>query len=192
MPKKTKGGGGSGIVGTLVDSSRSMRQAQGLGPGHLKPFTATDHGAIGKYSTERFDEINKHLRDPSFVKSQRQRDELDADAAKLSSALEKLPVHPGTTYRGTAGGPFLDRYKVGDVVEEQGFLSTSKDEGVAGTFFKDKGAFFTIDGASGRNMTKYSKMEWQQEVVFDKGSRFKVTGRDERADGSHISLEELD
>ncbi|MFC3491505.1 ADP-ribosyltransferase [Glycomyces rhizosphaerae] len=193
--KKSKG---SKLLSGVLDDDKTLREGGGLsGKAKTRPdggsseFTDKDREAIAFYSGPGFRPLNKYLLDPDSVKNQRERDKFDAQAAKISNALDKLPPDPGTTYRGTKNKPFLDRYQPGDVVDEKAFISSSKDRAEAEKFASWDGALMEIKGKNGKSIEADTKFQGQDEVVFDRNSKFKVTGRDDSDDLKKIFLEEV-
>lgn len=198
-PKKKKGSKGSKLLSGVLDDPKTLREGDGLSGGKQKTrpdgssteFTDKDREAIRLYSGPDFRPLNKYLQDPSSVTNQKLRDKYDAQAAKISNALDKLPADPGTTYRGTKNRPFLDRYQVGDTIDEKAFISSSKDRAEAEKFASWDGSLMEIKGKNGKSIEDNTKFEGQDEVVFDRGSKFKVTGRDDSEDLKKIFLEEV-
>jgi hypothetical protein len=154
------------------------------------PFTKDDEKAVHFYTTDAYRPLNNYLRDPSSVTDPAKRAEFDRQADWISQGLSHLPPDPGTTYRGTGRGPFLDRYKVGEVVEEPAFSSSSKDPGVAQGFAGPNGAIFKIDGKNGRYIEDYTDFPGEEEVAFDRGTRYEVTNRVEHGGRLFIDMKE--
>jgi hypothetical protein len=107
----------------------------------------------------------------------------------INGALDKLPKFKGTTYRGHSfkGGAAgleagLERYKVGNVINELGFGSTSTkvdtivDFGVAGGAEAPQGVTFIYEamGKSGVNISAFAQVVEEAEVLFKSGTWFEV------------------
>jgi hypothetical protein len=197
-PKKKKGAKGAKIVSGVLDDDKTFVEGSKLPGGKQKTrpdaskqeFNKQDEDAIAFYSGPGFRDLNKYLRDPDSVKNPRQRAEYDAQAAKISNALNKMDTYDGTTYRGTSNKA-KDLYNKGDVVEEKAFTSSSKDRTEAEQFAKWDGSIMEIKGKNGRSIENYTKFQGQDEVVFDRNSKFKVTDVDKSSDQYKIFLEEM-
>lgn len=84
---------------------------------------------------------------------------------------------PGTSYRGAdLSDELLARYEPGRVVTERGFTSTSRDVTVAQGDFGGN-ALFTVTGRSGRAVAPVSQFPGESEILYDRGTAFRVTGR---------------
>jgi hypothetical protein len=96
----------------------------------------------------------------------------------LDKALEALPKFKGTTFRGIRDpqGTKLEniRKSVGGTLEWVAFSSTSKDIGRAEKFAGPGGIIFNIKGKSGRDVIKYSSLDYEQEVLFKRNTKFKI------------------
>jgi hypothetical protein len=197
-PKKKKGAKGAKIVSGILDDDKTFVEGSKLPGGKQKTrpdaskqeFNKQDEDALAFCSGPGFRDLNKYLRDPDSVKNQRQRNEYDAQAAKISNALNKMDTFDGTTYRGTSNKA-KHLYNKGDVVEEKAFSSSSKDKVEAEKFAKWDGTFMEIKGKNGRSIESYTKFQGQDEVVFDRNSKFKVTDVDKSSDQYKIFLEEM-
>ncbi|WP_306360265.1 ADP-ribosyltransferase domain-containing protein [Nocardia sp. CC227C] len=130
-------------------------------------LTEHDLFALDSYSGPEFSRLNEALRAGRL--DQLTRDKVEA----LRAALTKLPDYTGTVYRGTELPPaVLARYRLGNVIEETAFLSTSTKNG---TF---TGAVrFRIASKHGKQIGEYSRRPGENEVLFAPGSRFEVVKR---------------
>ncbi|MDP9026428.1 MAG: ADP-ribosyltransferase domain-containing protein [Actinomycetota bacterium] len=98
--------------------------------------------------------------------------ETTARAEALSTALSKLPDRPGPVFRGADLTPKqIARYVPGSAAQELGFTSSSFDESRA---FSGN-TLFLIESTTGKDISGFSGLP-ESEVLFDKGSRFVVTG----------------
>jgi hypothetical protein len=92
-----------------------------------------------------------------------------ADA--ISTALSKLPRYEGPVFRGTfLGAEDLARYVPNSTVTEAAFTSTSAAKG--GQF--PGNTEFLIKSVTGRDVSAVSDLPFESEVLFDKGTSFKV------------------
>ena len=149
-------------------------------------------GETNKGATSR--EINRRLRngtDDEYV---------DVASTLISQALAKLPKHEGVVYRGETMSMkklqerFLDR--IGDVVSDKGFVSSSLYEDTPRKFVSHAGVpkshkrvIFEIQSKNGRNISKISEfngiftLENQHEILFDRRTKFLVKKRRIEEDG---------
>ena len=149
-------------------------------------------GETNKGATSR--EINRRLRngtDDEYV---------DVASTLISQALAKLPKHEGVVYRGETMSMkklqerFLDR--IGDVVSDKGFVSSSLYEDTPRKFVSHAGVpkshkrvIFEIQSKNGRNISKISEfngiftLENQHEIMFDRRTKFLVKKRRIEEDG---------
>lgn len=148
-------------------------------------------------STSR--EINRKLRNGTY-------DEYVNIASELiSKCIGKMKVYKGLTYRGLA----LSNKRLNDVylsnlngiIEEKGFMSSSKEKYVAERFISHDGIkknqkkiILIIEGKNGRDISRISEFngifndENQYEVLFDKSSKFLVSGYVLKNDVYYINL----
>ena len=70
-------------------------------------------------------------------------------------------------------------------------INGSKDRTEAEQFAKWDGSIMEIKGKNGRAIEDYTKFQGQDEVVFDRNSKFRVTDVDKSSDQYKIFLEEL-
>ncbi|MCS4255841.1 hypothetical protein M2405_004144 [Rhodococcus erythropolis] len=135
--------------------------AAGLGP--------ADYTAIGRYTGVDSMTLNSALRTPSGLTPG-----LAAEADTLSSALSKLPNFEGNVYRGvTLPESVLAKYQPGNIVQEAGFTSTAS---------APEGAFagnvqFAIKSLTGKDISEFSAIDDEMEVLFDRGTQFQVLDR---------------
>lgn len=107
----------------------------------------------------------------------------------LNDALEQLPEHRGVTYRsvlkwtGMSSEDFRKMYKVGDIIEEKGFTSSSKHPRTGGWDLNMK-----IHGRTGRDISKLADKPKEEEVLFRSGTRFRVLKNDGMG---NVELEEV-
>lgn len=110
-------------------------------------------------------------------------------ALTLASALQKLEPYRGKVYRGVSLSPdLLARYRVGAVVTEPGFLSTSKNENLGLT---KRPVRFVIQSKRGRSIESFSERAHEDEVLFVPFSRFRVTEVRDGGATTVIEMQEL-
>lgn len=153
-----------------------------------------------KGSTYR--EINKRLRNAT------ENDYVDVASRLISLGLKDMPVYNNVVYRGThLSKKKLDELyisHIGEVVEEKGFLSASMYKDAPYKFLSYDGIpkshkriFFEINHKKGRDISKISEFNGkftnvnQYEVLFDKGTKFRVQSIELKNDIYEIKLEEL-
>jgi hypothetical protein len=89
-------------------------------------------------------------------------------------ALEALPDHVGTVYRGETlhpGDRWLDDYQPGNVVPRDAFTSSSVDNPFQGN------VQYTIKSHHGRSVGEVSYFPSETEVLFKPGTRFEILDR---------------
>ncbi|WP_044529480.1 ADP-ribosyltransferase domain-containing protein, partial [Herbaspirillum sp. B65] len=94
------------------------------------------------------------------------------------SGLQKLPhYNQGRVYRGEGGN--IDKYRVGDLVSYQKFLSTSKT--YSDSFAPGKNITIVIDDIrTGRDVQLISNQDQEREVLFPPYAKFVVTRVEDR------------
>ena len=149
-------------------------------------------GETNKGATSR--EINRRLRNST------EDEYVDVTSMLISQALAKLPKHEGVVYRGETMNMkklqerFLDH--VGDIVSDKGFVSSSLYEDTPRKFISHAGVpknhkrvIFEIQSKNGRDISKISEfngiftLENQYEILFDKRTKFLVSGLPRELDG---------
>jgi hypothetical protein len=146
-----------------------------LGPprhGRVEPMTWDDHAALRHYTGSGYGAVNRCLRAPAGCTGT-----LASRADEVSAALAKLDPQPGITFRGTTlSNAAVAVYEPGQVVGEPAFTSTSRALSVAGDAFGGN-TLLVIHGRTGRNVESYSLFPNESEVLYDKGTRFRVLDR---------------
>lgn len=149
-------------------------------------------GKTNKGATSR--EINRRLRNST------EDEYVDVASKLISQALSKLPKHEGIVYRGETMSMkklqerFLDH--IGDVISDKGFVSSSIYEDTPRKFISHMGVpksykrvIFEIQSKNGRDISKISEfngiftLENQHEILFDRQSKFLVSGLPRELDG---------
>lgn len=136
--------------------------------------------AINQYKSAKSYQINSALRGEMPATP-----EIEAIVSDIDQALEKLPVYLGITRRSISSDMIVDlegfhkKYTPGAIVEELSFTSSSTDSYDPGMDIQ-----MVIKSKTGRDMRAYNPLE--QEVLFKRGTKFKVV----RRDGNTFYLEE--
>ena len=162
------------------------KKATPPGPGPVPPlpyllppgFTEADRHAVRYYtSDEGYKTMNPYLRSPDGYTPEAAA-EIQKRSDRVSAALAKLPPQPGMTYRtANLSDDVLENYAVGKVVTERAFTSTSSDMRILMKKSFEGNTIMTIEGKSGRDISKSSLYEHEQEILYDKGTQFLVTGK---------------
>ena len=106
----------------------------------------------------------------------------------LNSALAKLPKYQGTVKRGinVSDKKLIERYRVGQIVDESAFVSTSYTAGWAGN------VRFSITSKTGVKIEDISNHPGEKEVLMKAGTKFRVLEVDDRGKEYHITLLEVE
>jgi hypothetical protein len=139
---------------------------------HAAPLTTEHLWALADYTGPGHEDLNNALRTDTMDASQQAR--VDA----LNQALEKLPPHSGSVFRGTNLPPdVLARYQPGAVVTESAFFSTTMDLNVAQSPAFAGNVEFRILSRTGRDISSLSMYPSEQEVLFQSDATFFVVDR---------------
>jgi hypothetical protein len=96
----------------------------------------------------------------------------------LNQALDKLPPHDGPVFRGASLPPeMLAQYQPGATVSESAFWSTSMDLGVARSTAFSGNVEFWILSKTGRDISSFSAIPSEREVLFRTDVPFYVVDR---------------
>lgn len=149
-------------------------------------------GETNKGATSR--EINRRLRNGT------EDEYVDVASSLISQALAKLPKYEGIAYRGETMSmkKLQERFlnHIGEVVSDKGFVSSSLYEDTPRKFISHAGVpknhkrvIFEIQSKNGRDISKISEfngiftLENQHEILFDKRTKFLVSGLPRELDG---------
>lgn len=147
-----------------------LEAEQYLGEHPDGPYSDAEVMALGLYTNGEYQHLNRSLR---------QGRELDAGQALIdrgmSAAFEKSgPAEQVVkTFRGTQGRDAFEAVKEGQVGHDAGYLSTSRDPGVARSF-AGQGTITTLFGRSGIDVSEISIEGDEQEILYDKGTDMRV------------------
>ena len=136
--------------------------------------------AINQYKSAKSYQINAVLRGESPMTP-----DIKVMVDDIDRAIEKLPTYEGVIRRSLSSDMIADldgfnkKYTPGETVEEHAFTSASTD-----TYDPGMDIQMIISSKTGRDMRAYNPLE--QEVLFRRGTKFKVL----RKDGNTIYLEE--
>lgn len=166
--RRIAGGGGE----STIDTTRGVDQ----------PLTGAQVEALELYSSYMSAMLNKQIRSGDLTEAQISSMTL---VKQLDSGLKALPDRPGTSYRVlefndvTARDAFAKQFQKGGEVTFPEYLSTSKIRMAEG-FEYDREVFsrnvrIKIKGKSGKDISGYSQAPQQQEVLFGRNTRFRVT-----------------
>lgn len=142
-------------------------------PGNLGDHLGPDDlGAFADYTGPGYHDLNNALRSGLMDASQQAR------VQALQNALAKLPPYRGPVIRGTNLPPeVLARYRPGEVVTEHAFLSTSTHTGVARSPTFGGNVEFRILSKTGRDISSFSVLPGEHEVLFPAGTKFYVVSK---------------
>jgi ADP-ribosyltransferase exoenzyme len=101
--------------------------------------------------------------------------------ANVLEMMQKLPNHEGTTFRRVDPKGDITSYakkiRPGDYITDMGFSASSMKrggEGAAGNWARTGDLYFDISGKSGKDISPYSKIGGEAEVLFPPGTTFHV------------------
>jgi hypothetical protein len=167
--------GGSGETGTILTNSPDR---------YLGGLTSEEEQALRNYTAGENYELNFILR-KGYV------DDVVLQRLKpIRQALAKLPAYHGVVYHKTIRSmDQLSEYTPGYVVSQKQFTSSSTRLEVAQEF--EGNVLFIIKSKTGKLIANISEYAYEDEVLFDIGSTFKVLSREFVSGVCHIELEEL-
>jgi hypothetical protein len=136
------------------------------------PLHSDDLSALADYTGPGHRELNDALRSNAVDASQHARIEA------IKSALQKLPPYAGPVIRGTdLPAEVIARYRPGEVITEDAFLSTTTNPGVARSPAFAGNVEFRILSNTGRDISSFSVFPGEQEVLFPPGTNFVVVSK---------------
>jgi hypothetical protein len=153
-------------------SPHEAHDGGGEHPGLTPDLTTNDLSALADYTGNGFRDLNDALRRDALDASQLARVEA------INNALDKLPPYEGPVVRGTnLPEEVLDRYQPGQVITEDAFLSTTTNVAVARSPAFDGNVEFIIMSSTGRDVSPFSLVPHEQEVLFRSGTSFYVVSK---------------
>lgn len=112
----------------------------------------------------------------------------DVRADALSSALAKLPPYIGPVWRQSPMPvECASEYRVGDVLVELAFLSTTRDP----TVVMPGAVTYVVGSRTGKDLSQVAAVPGDAEVVFDRGSLLMVLDVATDASGAVVFLSEV-
>ena len=158
-------------------------------------FSADQHmderAALEMYTGRQYEVVNKELRTGALGTGASNTKQTVADLDKFFS---KAPRYQGVSYRGMGGDmEMMRQFKRGSIITMDAYTSTSVDFGVAESFAKkgSKGILFEIKGKNGVSMNPISFRPEESEILFNRGTRFKFLGLENRGSHYYVNLEEI-
>ncbi|MFC9993958.1 hypothetical protein [Nocardia sp. NPDC127526] len=172
--------------------SRQFRVDEPSSPTHVDApsgvpgdFTAEDLRAIDDYISTNHWWINRYNHDNHSVPRAEARLDLEQRSRAISTALAKLPPYTGVVLRGiNLSDKLLEKYKPGAVILEPAFTSSSIDRPRQGN------TQFTIESRNGKYLVPLGIPTLENEVLFDRGTRFEVLTHEIVNGVHHIRLRE--
>jgi hypothetical protein len=152
----------------------------------LKGIPTEELIALRGYTTSDYQMLNKALRSRDPEELVRLKPYID----KATAALEDMPAHKGTVFRGVREltPEQLGRYKPGEVITEPAFTSasTAAEQAFAGK------VLVVIESETGKSVELVSRYAYEKEVLFPPGTRFRVLAVDKvENDVTRIFLKEV-
>lgn len=168
----------------------------------LAAINAYTQSTVSGNKGATYREINKRLRNYSY------NDYVDIASSLISLGLKDLPTYNGVVYRGThmSYKKLEELYlnNLGGTIQEKAFLSSSmfidtpiKFLSYDGIPKSHKKIMFEIQHKNGKDISKISEFngkfvkENQHEILFDKGTKFKIASIKVNNDIYEIRMEEL-
>jgi hypothetical protein len=180
---------------TMRNPTGSIEKLLTFNPSKLK-LTKTDEAAIDDWVRGGWSALNEYARGLMVGKTEEEiqlaekvtGSKSGADLgsftdrlANVIEAMQKLPEHQGKSYRRVDPKYGIESYarkiRPGDYVTDMGFSASSVfrgSEGAGGGWGKPGGLYFDIEGRTGRNITPYSQIGGEAEVLFLPGTSFHV------------------
>lgn len=164
---------------------------------NAKPFHLREAQTLSiyKYTIDFYQEANTYLRN-NFISEDKKYYEnkgIKSVIETLNEALDKLPSHKGTVFRGAdLTTEQLETYRKAlesntPIVKNE-FLSTSKNRYEA----FERNTKYKITSKTGKSIEKLSYFKNEKEILFKVGTRFKILNVYEDSQGiNRIEMEEL-
>ncbi|QPR69594.1 minor capsid protein [Lysinibacillus macroides] len=141
--------------------------------------------------------INQYISSDSYKLNDKLRNGLPLDKQDvvlvnhLDTALQKMPKYEGDLsrslyfYSNDELNNFMSSHMLGSIVMYNEFISTTKGDIYN---FDGQVQLYILDSANGRNISHFN--EGEQEILYERGSKFKVESIEEINGIYHILLEE--
>ena len=145
------------------------------------------------YTTGFYNDLNANIRKNNLNKEQ------NTFIKNFDEILLKAPVYSGNkpllrsiVLNNDKVESFLENIKVGEELTDKSYMSTTYANDVRGTFFntdKNQTSFLLkiIKNKSGRDISKFSSIKIEKEVLFPRDSKFKII----KIKNNQITLEEI-
>jgi hypothetical protein len=161
----------------IGDREAALSAARGLG--------ARERALIAAYTGENGDAANYRTVNPLLrVGTIAELERSAATITGLQHALAGAPQYSGLVYRGTTlSGEQISRYRPGERVVEQAFMSTSADPA------KEFGGNtrFVIHSQTGRDVSRWSTHSGEREVLYGHSQPFQVISNTfDAGSGRHV------
>lgn len=170
-------------------------------------LTDAETKTLTGYTWREYLNVNRYLRDERLVNEAR-REYCKNFVPEVSLVINKLPRFNGIVYRGmafediTKYNKFLDNIKNNKIMNTPTFTSASLDKNIAKKFatvdkeyekvFGKGGSItFEIKSKNGNYVGKYSGNVNEKEIIFDRNTKFEITGIKKKDNIAIINLEEL-
>lgn len=162
----------------------------------LGVLTGDEEQALVKYSHGYDGKINKALRTGTSLADLRSRDPVTAHYERnLASVMERSVLSRNViTYKGMwdVSGDIRAKMVKGATIEDKGYASTSLSKEVAKGF----GSHVTVvirarKGQKALSLTNHSDWGFEHEVLYPKGSKFKISHVKKAANGGSIVYADL-
>ncbi|WP_304428114.1 ADP-ribosyltransferase [uncultured Clostridium sp.] len=141
--------------------------------------------------------INKYISSESYKINDKLRNNLPLNDDKefindLDKALDRMPIFKGDLRRSLEFyyeedlEKFLSEHEIGEKVTYKEYLSTTK-----GNTYNSDGQvqIYILNSQKGRDISKYN--DGEQEILYPRGSKFKVLEVEKIGNVTHIELKEL-
>lgn len=184
------GGGSSGATKPPTNPIKDMEY-------DLPASWNSDYKGVGKTNEDKT--LHSYTRNGYSVNKLIMTGQLNGMDAKyadnLDRALKTLPDYKGDVHRVLKdnGGKRLAEFtkNVGGTIEWKGFTSTSSDKSAIDRFANvndiTEKVVFKIKSKTGKDVSHLSDVKDEKEVVFNRGTKFKITGINKGV----VSLEEI-
>ena len=144
--------------------------------------------AINSYTDEDYKRINNDLANEGYDKSM-VKEKIDV----IDSALDKMPDEKGLSFSGRKEDLYISKDDIGKTVQMDAFISSSKSSS-AYTVMMGSKWLSVIEGKHGKLISPMSKYPYENEVLFKRGTKFKITRFVEKGLGNipNVYMEEVD
>jgi len=197
---RLKGGPGSGHRGHSGRPGKRGGSVSGVGRSTLSPrdyvgaLPESQREAVVNYTASGYKEVNKHLR-----KGTEATDETLGIVAELDQVmLSAPPITNATLYRALGSSPEELGMVVGDIYQDDAFVSTTKSSAymykelsrlpTRATIKLPKRTRSSVQGIAAHYL---SKKKVEQEILLARGTRFLVKSISKQGKYNHVTLEVL-